>query len=44
MGMLRGEPLERINIAANRLASYVCSQPGAMPPIPNELRGVYGNA
>jgi fructokinase len=37
MGLLRGEPLERINDAANRLAAYVCSMPGATPPIPAEL-------
>ena len=36
-GLLRGEPLERINNAANRLAAYVCSMPGATPPIPAEL-------
>jgi fructokinase len=38
IGLLRGEPLERINDAANRLAAYVCSKPGATPPIPAELR------
>jgi fructokinase len=38
IGLLRGEPLERINDAANRLAAYVCSMPGATPPIPAELR------
>ena len=39
MGLLRREPLDRINDAANRLAAYVCSQPGATPPMPAELRG-----
>lgn len=38
IGLLRDEPLDRINDAANRLAAYVCSQPGATPPIPAELR------
>ena len=38
MGMCRGHDLDRINADANRLAAYVCSQPGAMPPIPAELR------
>jgi len=31
MGVLNGEKLDRINDSANRLASYVCSQKGAMP-------------
>ncbi len=31
MGLLRGLPLERIQDAANRVAAYVCSQPGAVP-------------
>ena len=38
IGLLRGELLKRINAAANRLAAYVCSQAGATPPIPAELR------
>lgn len=38
LGLLRGVPLQRINEIANRLASYVCSQPGATPPIPAEFR------
>jgi fructokinase len=37
MGLYRGHDLDRINADANRLAAYVCSQPGAMPPIPAEL-------
>ena len=37
IGLLRGEPLDRINDAANRLAAYVCTQPGATPAIPREL-------
>ncbi len=33
MGLVRGEPLHMINDQANRLASYVCSRKGAMPPM-----------
>lgn len=40
MGMLSGWPLDRISDLANRLAAYVCSQPGAMPPIPQALRAL----
>jgi fructokinase len=36
-GLLRGHDLDTINAAANRLAAYVCSQPGATPPIPREF-------
>ncbi|MEI8372515.1 MAG: carbohydrate kinase [Planctomycetota bacterium] len=32
MGLLEDLDLDTINERANRLASYVCSQPGAMPP------------
>lgn len=38
MGLLRGLPPPQTNAWANRLASYVCSQAGAMPPIPADLR------
>jgi fructokinase len=37
VGLLRKLALPRINDAANRLASYVCTQPGATPRIPPEL-------
>ncbi|HEY7117096.1 MAG TPA: carbohydrate kinase, partial [Tepidisphaeraceae bacterium] len=37
VGLLRGLPLARINDNANRLASFVCTQPGATPAIPVEL-------
>jgi fructokinase len=37
MGLLRNVPLKRINDNANRLAGYVCTQPGATPPIPQDL-------
>ena len=36
-GMLRGDDLDMTNAFANRLAAYVCTQPGATPPIPAEL-------
>ncbi len=38
LGLLLGGPLDEINDHANRLAAYVCSQAGAMPPIPASLR------
>jgi fructokinase len=45
-GLLRGRDhdLDRINAFANRLAAYVCSQPGATPPIPAALAdfGIHG--
>lgn len=37
VGLLKGLPLARINDNANRLAAYVCTQPGATPAIPAEL-------
>jgi fructokinase len=37
VGMLRSDPLHLINDNANRLASYVCTQSGATPPIPPDL-------
>ena len=37
-GFLRGFPLEAINRHANAVASYVCSQNGATPPLSEELR------
>lgn len=41
MGMLTGCPLEEINQRANKLAGYVCSQPGATPRIPEELTRLF---
>ena len=38
IGLLQGRDLEEINAVANRLASYVCTQPGATPPVPKEFR------
>ena len=41
MGLLRSLELETINEHANRVASYVCSQPGAMPKLPEELPALF---
>jgi fructokinase len=38
MGMLAGLGLDVINAHANRVARFVCSRPGATPPLPPELR------
>ena len=37
-GFLRGLPLSEINVRANAVASFVCSQAGATPTLPDELR------
>jgi fructokinase len=37
IGLLKHQPLAVINDRANRLAAYVCSQPGATPPVPAEF-------
>ena len=37
LGLLASHDLDRINAGANRLAAYVCTQPGATPPIPRAL-------
>lgn len=37
-GLLEGVELGRINDVANRLAAYVCTQPGATPAVPAEFR------
>jgi len=39
---LRGAPLDRINEAANRLGSWVASQPGATPPMTLAQRAILG--
>lgn len=38
VGLLRGQSPDLIAENANRLAAYVCSQPGAMPAIPDDLK------
>ena len=40
LGWLRRKSPDEINEYANRVASYVCTQAGAMPPIPEHLIGV----
>jgi fructokinase len=37
MSLLRGEDLDVLHDRAARIASYVCSRPGATPPLPAEL-------
>ena len=37
LGLLQGDTLEYINERANRIASFVCTQNGATPPITEEL-------
>jgi fructokinase len=41
VGLLRVLELDAINEYANRVASYVCSQPGAMPKLPEELPALF---
>jgi fructokinase len=38
IGMLCGESLDEINSRANRVAAFVCSQPGGTPHFPAELQ------
>lgn len=38
LGLLDGLPLDAINAWATRVAAFVCSQPGATPHLPAELR------
>ena len=42
-GFLRELPLSAINRHANAVASYVCSQPGATPPLPASLQTPAGS-
>jgi fructokinase len=37
LGLLRGDPLDRINRRANELGAYVCTRPGATPRVPDHL-------
>jgi fructokinase len=37
VGLLEGQELTKVCAHANQLASYVCSQHGAMPPLPKTL-------
>ena len=38
LGVLAGRALDAINDHANRVAAFVASQPGGMPPLPPDLR------
>ena len=38
VGLLNRRPLADVGERANAVAAYVCSQPGATPPIPNALK------
>jgi fructokinase len=38
LGLLAGDDLAVIGERANRLAGYVCTQPGGMPPVPERWR------
>jgi fructokinase len=37
IGLLNDLPLATINAWANRVAAFVCSQPGATPHLPDHL-------
>ena len=41
IGMLREYDLDYINECANRVASFVCSQDGATPPLPAEIKSLF---
>jgi len=42
LGLLHGKTLDEINEFANRLASFVCSRPGATPQLPDSLTQEFG--
>ena len=44
IGLLRGWNLERINQRANTVAAFVCSQPGATPPLAEDIRRCFADA
>jgi fructokinase len=41
LGLLAGWTLEAISSTANELAAYVCTQPGATPPLPDKFRALF---
>lgn len=41
VGTLRGRPLDEVHEHASRVAAYVCTQPGATPRLPEDLRGAH---
>jgi fructokinase len=40
LGLLAGQEPDRMVECAHRIADYVCTQPGAMPPIPPQVMNV----
>jgi fructokinase len=44
LGLLAEWDLETISNAANELAAYVCTQPGATPPLPEKFRAMFDAA
>jgi len=42
LGLLQGKPLDWINEYSNRVASFVCSQSGATPKLPDTLAEEFG--
>lgn len=44
MGILQGWPLDTINRMAEKVAAFVCSQPGATPELPPHLLSEINNA
>jgi fructokinase len=44
MGLLLEWPLERINAAANEVASYVCGFAGAIPALPPPLAAAFATS
>ena len=41
IGLLRGYELDDLNKKANRVASYICSKPGATSILTNEIRKLF---
>jgi len=41
LGLLKNQPLDKIHKNAERIASYVCSQEGATPEIPFEIKQLF---
>ena len=43
LGILKGWPLEAISTTANEVAAHVCAHDGAVPSLPEALRGRFSN-
>ncbi|MGC8743984.1 MAG: carbohydrate kinase family protein [Verrucomicrobiia bacterium] len=41
IGILKKLDIDKINYAANEIAAYVCAQPGATPPLPENMRQLF---